>query len=398
MHLVNRLRAVSNIPVNVRGADPGSRELFIDNLRWTIIILVICMHAADTYSPLGNWYFLDRRPISAATLVFFAAWQMYLQSFFMGLLFFIAGYFVPGSFDRKGPTQFLRDRLFRLGLPVLLYMFVIGPVTEYFVAHSWTSTLPTSFVHEWLKHISNGEVLQENGPLWFCVALLIFSAMYTLIRAAGPRAPLKTARTSTPTAALTLSFGLCMALAAFLTRLSRPPSVFNLPLRDFAQYVLMFAAGIVARREQWLTQLRLAIGVRFLLVCLIPGVAVWYAMLALGGFFRGNGAAFFGGLHWQNAAFAAWESLTCVSLCYGLLAVFRAWFHEQGVASRFLSANAFCVYVFHPPLLILAARALQGFAWPSIVLFLTLSLIAAIASFIMSAAVFRRLPVLRRIL
>src|SRR5216683_3210419 len=103
------------------------RMLFIDNLRWSMIILVISMHAADTYSPLGSWYFTDRQPLSPPALLFFAAWQMYLQAFFMGLLFFIAGFFVPSSFDRKGPWQFVRDRAFRLGLPVLLYMFVVGP-------------------------------------------------------------------------------------------------------------------------------------------------------------------------------------------------------------------------------------------------------------------------------
>jgi len=102
------------------------RMLFIDNLRWTMIILVISMHAADTYSPLGNWYFEDRRPLSAAALLTFATWQMYLQSFFMGLLFFIAGYFAPASLDRKGRLQFVRERAFRLGLPVLFYMFVLG--------------------------------------------------------------------------------------------------------------------------------------------------------------------------------------------------------------------------------------------------------------------------------
>ena len=95
------------------------RLLFIDNLRWTMIMLVISMHAADTYSPLGNWYFVDRKPLSTASLLTFAAWQMYLQSFFMGLLFFIAGFFVPASLDRKGPRQFVRERAFRLGLPVL---------------------------------------------------------------------------------------------------------------------------------------------------------------------------------------------------------------------------------------------------------------------------------------
>ena len=67
------------------------RLLFIDNLRWAVILLVVSMYAADTYSPLGSWYFVDRKPLTTPTLLFFAAWQTYLQAFFMGLLFFTAG-------------------------------------------------------------------------------------------------------------------------------------------------------------------------------------------------------------------------------------------------------------------------------------------------------------------
>jgi glucan biosynthesis protein C len=33
----------------------------------------------------------------------------------------IAGYFTPGSHNRKGAGPFLRDRLVRLGIPLLIY-------------------------------------------------------------------------------------------------------------------------------------------------------------------------------------------------------------------------------------------------------------------------------------
>ena len=81
---------------------------FIDNLRWVMIVLVVSMHAAVTYSHLGSWYFMeDPKPGLALTAVF-ATYQTFLQAFFMGLLFLIAGYFVPGAFDRKGFGKFLR--------------------------------------------------------------------------------------------------------------------------------------------------------------------------------------------------------------------------------------------------------------------------------------------------
>ena len=47
--------------------------------------------------------------------------------FFMGRLFFLAGYFAHRSLARRGPASFVRERLFRLGLPTLLFMLVIHP-------------------------------------------------------------------------------------------------------------------------------------------------------------------------------------------------------------------------------------------------------------------------------
>lgn len=379
---------------------PATRLLFIDNIRWTMIILVVSMHAADTYSPLGNWYFVDRKPLATGSLLFFAAWQTYLQSFFMGLFFFIAGFFVPRSFDRKGPAQFLRDRAFRLGLPVLFYMFLLGPITEYFVAQSWTSTRPTSFANEWLKHIRDGQFLQENGPLWFCLALLIFSVGYAIWRSSNTvRSQLASARQGmVPGTVALIGFGLIMAVLTFLVRAAHPGSPFNLPLRDFAQYILLFSVGILAFRRNWLPELSYASGMRWLTVALSFGFAAWLTLLLAGGALRGKASTFSGGWHWQSAAFASWESLTCVALCYGLLVLFRDKCNKQGPLARFLSQNAFSVYVFHPPILIVAARLLHGLMWQPVLNFLVLTSIAVGASFVLSAAVFRRVPLLRRIL
>jgi len=377
------------------------RLLFIDNLRWTMIILVISMHAADTYSPLGNWYYVDRRPMSAAALFTFAAWQMYLQSFFMGLLFFIAGFFVPASFDRKGPLQFVRERTFRLGVPVLFYMFVLGPVTEYFCSHSWNSTEPTSFANEWVKHIRNGEFLQENGPLWFCLALLIFSVMYVVFRAL--RSTTKDNNnegTQPPNTRKLVGFAIAMAAFTFLVRLVLPSgtSFLNMHLADFPQYVLLFGAGIVAARRRWLMKLSIHSGIRWLVIVLPVGFVVWLVILGAGGALKGNGAAYSGGWHWQSASMNLWESFTCVAMSYGLLVIFRGKFNSQGRLAKFLSENAFSVYVVHPPIVILAARVLHCFSWPAIPKFVALTCIAVVLSFVLSAAVFRRIPILRAIL
>lgn len=376
------------------------RLFFVDNLRWTMILLVLSMHAADTYSPLGNWYFVDRKPIGPSTLFFFAVWQMYLQSFFMGLLFFLAGYFVPGSYDRKGPGRFIRERGFRLGLPVLFYMFVLGPITEYFCAHSWNSTEPTSFANEWIKHIRNGEFLQENGPLWFCLALLIFSLGYAAWRKYAAGYARREESREAPGSAALAAFAASMAAFTFVTRLVFPSgySFLNMHLSDFPQYILLFGAGILMARHNWLPKLSFARGIRWLLVVLPVGFALWITLLWAGGMTKGNGQAYSGGWHWQAAGMNLWEAFTCVAICYGLLVIYQKSCNEQGRVERFLSDNAFSVYVFHPPILILLARLLHPVGWAVLAKFGVLTVLSAICSFVLSAAVFRRIPVLQKIL
>src|ERR1700759_5457899 len=113
------------------------RLLFIDNIRWVMLMLVLSMHAAVTYSGHGSWYVTEPAKLGIAQEFAFVTFQVFLQSFFMGFLFFLAGYFVPGAVDKKGPAHFLGDRAYRLGLPSLLYIFVIHPLTCYYVAGVW---------------------------------------------------------------------------------------------------------------------------------------------------------------------------------------------------------------------------------------------------------------------
>jgi glucan biosynthesis protein C len=384
------------MPIRAPLAD---RLLFIDNLRWTMIILVISMHAADTYSPLGNWYFVQRTKLGMPTLLTFAAWQMYLQAFFMGLLFFIAGYFVPPSLARKGRLRFVRDRAFRLGLPVLFYMFLLGPITEYYVAHSWRAA-GSSFLKQWWLHIVDLEVLSENGPLWFCLALLLFSVIYAAVPPHWRAAASDSVDRTPPATGTLIGFALAMAILTFLVRLVPPAYVtfLNMHLGDFPQYVLWFGAGVLAARQGWLPQLSFSAGMRWLAVVLPAGFVAWLTILYVGGALAGNTRPYLGGWYWQSAAINLWESFTSVALCFGLLVLFREKFQSQGPVARFLSANAFSSYVFHPPIVIFGALALYGFAWPPLVKFAILTGAAALVTFTLSGAVFRQIPLLRSIL
>ena len=109
--------------------ETGQRLVFIDNIRWVVIILVVLMHLNVTYSTMGLWYYLEARDIDPLSQLLFGMYGSLNQAFMMGLLFLIAGYFVLGSFDKKGFKPFVTDRIIRLGIPTLIYMLLIHPVT-----------------------------------------------------------------------------------------------------------------------------------------------------------------------------------------------------------------------------------------------------------------------------
>ena len=371
----------------------------IDNLRWCLIILVVSMHAAVTCSGFGSWYDKEPAPHSEPVLFFFAAYQSYLQAFFMALLFFLAGYFVPGAYDRKGPGRFLRDRGYRLGLPVLFYMFVLSPITEYLANRAWNLREARYFAREWVAHVLHGHFLSDSGPLWFCLALLIFCAVYAAYRVLSP-SPRATGSGKPPSDGKLLVFIAIISATTFLVRLVQPngTSFHNMQLANFSQYIAMFVAGLWTFREGWFEKLPFRTGMRWLMLALVPGFALWVAILMASGAFQGKANYLSGGWHWQGAALNCWESFVCVGISLGLLVLFRDRFNRQGRAEKFVSDNAFSVYVFHPPILVAITCLLHPIPMHVVVRFMCLTIAAVVTTYAASALVFRRIPGLRAIL
>ena len=362
-----------------------------------MIMLVVSMHAAVTYSHLGSWYYMEDRPVSAVETGLFATYQATLQSFFMGFLFFIAGYFVPGAYDSKGPGKFIRDRAFRLGLPLLFFVFILQPIAIYCIGlFHGEDVAPNGFTGLYSHYITSGHWLGGTGPLWFCEALLIFCLAYAGFRMLAR--PIAT--TAVPGKARIWGLIVLIAVLTFLVRFPWPngTSFYNLQFCYFSQYVAYFIAGTLAFRGGWLDKFTTADGKYWGRVALIGGLLLWVALLALGGATKGSLSAYQGGLHWQSLGMAFWESMTGTAISLYLLVMFQERFNRQGSAARFFSANAFAVYVFHTPVLIAISRLASPVQTPLLLKFLFLTIISILVSYALCSLLFRKLPLLRRIL
>ena len=73
-----------------------ARLFFIDNLRIFLVVLVVLHHLSVIYAGNTSFYYLEptKSIVSIYVLVFF---QLFNQAYFMGLFFFLSGYFSPGS-------------------------------------------------------------------------------------------------------------------------------------------------------------------------------------------------------------------------------------------------------------------------------------------------------------
>jgi glucans biosynthesis protein C len=226
--------------------------------------------------------------------------------------------------------------------------------------------------------------------------LLIFCTIYAAIRAMFAKPP--DGRPWSPSNRHIFSFTLALAAATFGVRTIQPigTAIWNMQLCYFAQYTLLFVAGIHARRHGWLIELPSRTARRWLALALTAGT-VWFAALVFAAMKFHWGNTVLGGVHWQSAILCGWEALFCVGVCLGLVALFRDRLNRQPALVRFLSRNAFAVYVFHPPVVIGAALALRRFAALPVEKFAIVSAIGIVVSFAVAAAL-RRIPLLGRVL
>lgn len=227
------------------------RNAGIDALRVGTTLLVVLHHTAITYGAMGGWYFKEvpsDGSLSSMLLVFFCTFN---QAWFMGLFFLLAGYYALPAVQAKGAWLYLRDRLRRLGIPLLVYGFVIGPATIALAQTAQDKPFVDSLTRLW-RH---GEF--EKGPLWFAWALLIFAVGVVLWRVLGANRIDAGTERRFPTNAAMLAAALATGVVAFLLRLKWPvgTEVWGLQLGYFSSYVVLFITGFLAAAPRWLERL-----------------------------------------------------------------------------------------------------------------------------------------------
>ncbi len=334
---------------------PSVRLFFADNLRTFIIVLVVLHHLAIVYGAVGPFYFYDPATNDRLAYVVFFAFVLINQAWFMGLLFLISGYFSPGSLERKGPRRFVKDRLIRLGIPLVVFYFVLNPI-----AYLGIYAEPASLLNRTLPPF---EQLYPRvigfGPMWFVAMLLVFDIGYAVWRAWAARrnrVPLKEHNDAPPRYRTIAAFILLLAVASYLIRFVIPlgtvvagfPTLAYLP-----EYLSFFLIGTVAVHHNWFRTVPRSMGRVGFALAVVATVTLFPIAL--------SGAAKVGGHgDWQSAVYALWDSTVAIGLSLGLITFFRERINWSGGFSRFLQRHSYTVYVIQAPIIVAVAVALFG--------------------------------------
>jgi glucans biosynthesis protein C len=370
----------------------GARLTYLDNLKVLLVAGVIAVHSAITYGVDGSWYLEDYQSMTDVAVGLLTVFVAVGFLFGLGAFFLIAGRLSGPSLDRKGPRRFARDRLLRLGIPVLFYVTLIAPVMEYvkfrdeggdegFLSFAWSQLSDPA-----------------PGPTWFLEALLLFSLVYALVRVVRPeRQPVSRGPLSGRSV---IAVGAAIAALSFATHLVVPYGEEHLHIQFalFPQYAILFALGCAAGRRGWLETLTPDLRRGCGLVGLLAILALPVLLLA-GGFDEGEAQRdlFAGGWHWQAAATSLLEGTLAATLPLFLIGWFRDHWTRQGALLREMADAAYGAFIIHPPVIVGLALALDAVPVAAELKFILLLAGGVAGSFGITALVLR-LPAVARVI
>ena len=151
----------------------------LDAVRAMALLLGIVLHATLSFVPASPrfWLIQDIHPSLILSLLSFA-----IHVFRMTTFFLMAGFFARMSFHRRGAFGFVRDRLQRIALPLVIgWPLLFVPIA---LVITWAGDFPNGgsiqWTSRWLPPLPNFRLTH----LWFLYVLLQLYAAMLLLRGA----------------------------------------------------------------------------------------------------------------------------------------------------------------------------------------------------------------------
>lgn len=355
---------------------PASRLLFLDNVRYLMVLVVVTFHVSAGYSGYNEFYQepegggpfeLVRNLVSAVPT--------------MQLLFFVAGYFALPSLRHRSYGGFIRRKLWQLGVPWLLCVVFLGPIMPYlgYYSQSFNGLASDRYADFWSRFIASGfdgwftHVAFTTNPdyhqmhWWFLSVLLQFFVLFALAHAVWTR----WGKPGLPAVRLPSSVTAELFLVAAAMAVVRALGyLVDLPFGTFAFFFHelgaslfnhgpFFALGIFAFARGWFVE-RPAPGL-VTFASLFGAVAGIAAVFIAGNFLWGND----GPRPFYMVFGALGESLWVLWWMVIIIGLTHRFMNRPSPVNAFLAGNSFVVYLIHYPLILVIRLFLLPWAGPA---------------------------------
>jgi glucans biosynthesis protein C len=303
-----------------------NRIVYVDVIKVFLTCLVVAHHAGQAYGPTGGvWVVSDTAKASWLGQFFFIN-----ASYMMGLYFFISGYFMVFSLNRKTNAQFIKDRLVRLGIPLLVFTILV------FLPFNYSGAAPGTNLFNFFADTYFNKPPIATGHLWFVASLLLYSFIYLLFFRTQKSAITTDIKKQFKTYYLFI-YIIFLTVVSALVRLQYPIDVWRtwlipVEVAHIPQYLSLFLIGALFNRFQWLNTFKLSTGLSFFVLAVIAYVLNEILPDKIKNY-------------WLTESFV--ESLLCVGISMALLTFFRHYGNRTNVFIRSLSDNAYGIYLFH---------------------------------------------------
>lgn len=96
------------------------RKYYLDNIRWSVIVLVLVFHVVSIYGSCGAVMSYNAPGIPAMDAIGYL-----IYPWFMPLLFVVSGICARFSLSKKSGREYIRERVWRLLVPFVFYLILI---------------------------------------------------------------------------------------------------------------------------------------------------------------------------------------------------------------------------------------------------------------------------------
>jgi len=371
------------------------RAFYLDNLRFLLVILVIFHHAGQAYGPGGGWPVINDRQIPMLGAFFSVN-----ASFFMGLLFFIAGSVQPLARLKKGTGEFIHSRVRRLMIPfVFIAVFLFIPLN--YTIGSYKS------ISDYLKFLATDEGISSfTGHNWFILHLFIYSMIALpiegLVESFAGKISHQSAHEITPGRVFIFSVVTALGIGTltYFARIHFPVNrwimfagVIRMEVAHHPQHVILFFSGLFLRRINIPDKISFKHAAIWMIASLLLIIGVYISYFVA---FR-TGIRLFdrGGNNLNSLIWAFYESFLAVSVSITLLYLAKEFLNRNSAMLQFFSENSYGAYLIHVFPMVGFQMVIASSELHPLMKFIITAIITTAISFSF-AAIVRRIPLVRR--